>query len=76
LVVVAPRWLTPVAGGLLELAARHLLVATVEDGNRVGGAGSRLSQALRDASLVVEWLAKLYGGLPTTVPAGEHRTSS
>ena len=76
-----------------------------------GDAGSRLSQALRDAgidvrtrdvdipprfldhgsvagvraeigltvpeiaSLVVEWLAKLYGGLPTTVPAGDHRTS-
>src|SRR5262249_17080185 len=105
LVVVAPRWLTPVAGGLLELAVRHRLVVTLEDGNRVGGVGSRLSQALRDAgldlptrdigipprfldhgtvaevraetgltvpeiaSLVVEWLAKLYRGLPTTVPA-------
>src|SRR5262249_41399031 len=108
--VVDPRWLTPVDGGLLELAARHRLVVTLEDGNRVGGAGSRLSQALRDAgidvpardigipprfldhgtvaevraeigltvpeitSLVVEWLAKLYGGLPTTVPVEDHRT--
>jgi 1-deoxy-D-xylulose-5-phosphate synthase len=103
--VVDPRWVTPVDPGLLELAARHRLVVTLEDGNRVGGVGSRLSQALRDAGIdvpardigippafldhgtvaevraeigltardmagmVVEWMAKLYGGLPTAVPA-------
>jgi 1-deoxy-D-xylulose-5-phosphate synthase len=47
--VVDPRWLTPVDPALLALAARHRLVVTLEDGNRVGGVGSRLSQALRDA---------------------------
>jgi 1-deoxy-D-xylulose-5-phosphate synthase len=103
--VADPRWVTPVDQGLLELAARHRLVVTLEDGSRVGGVGSRLSQALRDAGIdvpardigipprflehgtvaevraeigltaqdvarsVVEWMAKLYGGLPTAVPA-------
>ncbi len=103
--VADPRWVTPVDSGLLELAARHRLVVTLEDGNRVGGVGSRVSQALRDAGIdvpardigiparfldhgtvaevraeigltaqdiartVVEWMAKLYGGLPAAVPA-------
>ena len=105
--VADPRWVSPVDPGLLELAARHRLVVTLEDGNRVGGVGSRLSQALRDAGIdvptrdigipprfldhgtvaevraeiglavpdmagaVVEWMAKLYGGLPAAVPARE-----
>ena len=51
--VVDPRWVTPVDPALLDLAARHRLVVTLEDGVRVGGVGSRVSQALRDAGLDV-----------------------
>ncbi|HSY15253.1 MAG TPA: 1-deoxy-D-xylulose-5-phosphate synthase [Jatrophihabitantaceae bacterium] len=49
--VVDPRWVTPVAGALLELAARSTLVVTVEDGLATGGVGSRLAQAMRAAGL-------------------------
>jgi 1-deoxy-D-xylulose-5-phosphate synthase len=101
--VVDPRWVTPVAPELVELARRHRLVVTCEDGNRAAGVGARLSQALRDADLdvpardvgiparflahgkvaevraevgltgqdiarsVVEWVARLDGGLPSPV---------
>jgi 1-deoxy-D-xylulose-5-phosphate synthase len=51
--VVDPRWVQPVGAGLVELAARHRLVVTLEDGVRAGGVGSRLSQALRDAGVYV-----------------------
>jgi 1-deoxy-D-xylulose-5-phosphate synthase len=51
--VVDPRWVTPVAPALLELAARHRLVVTLEDGGRSGGVGAQLSQALRDADIDV-----------------------
>ncbi|HEX5494759.1 MAG TPA: 1-deoxy-D-xylulose-5-phosphate synthase [Mycobacteriales bacterium] len=51
--VVDPRWVTPVPTDLVELAARHRLVVTLEDGGRVGGVGSRLSQAMRDAEVDV-----------------------
>lgn len=51
--VVDPRWVTPVPPELVEMAARHRLVVTLEDGGRVGGVGSRLSQALRDADVDV-----------------------
>ncbi|HEY4456424.1 MAG TPA: 1-deoxy-D-xylulose-5-phosphate synthase [Pseudonocardiaceae bacterium] len=46
--VVDPRWVTPIDHRLLHLAARFRLVATVEDGVRVGGVGARLAQVLRD----------------------------
>ncbi|MFE8978713.1 1-deoxy-D-xylulose-5-phosphate synthase [Streptomyces cyaneofuscatus] len=46
--VVDPRWITPVAQQLLDLAARHRMVITVEDNSRSGGAGSALAQHLRD----------------------------
>ena len=45
--VVDPRWVIPINASLLQLARRAALVVTVEDGVAVGGAGSRLSQALR-----------------------------
>jgi 1-deoxy-D-xylulose-5-phosphate synthase len=45
--VVDPRWVYPVAPALVELAARHRLVVTVEDGNIVGGIGTAIAQALR-----------------------------
>jgi 1-deoxy-D-xylulose-5-phosphate synthase len=51
--VVDPRWVTPVAPELVALAAEHRLVVTVEDNGRVGGVGSVLSQALRDADVDV-----------------------
>ncbi|POG48598.1 1-deoxy-D-xylulose-5-phosphate synthase [Streptomyces sp. ZL-24] len=46
--VVDPRWVTPVAQELLDLAARHRLVMTVEDSSRSGGLGNALAQHLRD----------------------------
>lgn len=51
--VVDPRWVSPVAPELTALAAGYDLVVTVEDNSRVGGVGSVLSQALRDASIDV-----------------------
>ncbi|MFJ2584865.1 1-deoxy-D-xylulose-5-phosphate synthase [Streptomyces sp. NPDC087538] len=47
--VVDPRWVKPVDGELPPLAARHRLVAVVEDNSRAGGVGSAVGQALRDA---------------------------
>ncbi len=46
--VVDPRWVMPVPPAVLELAAAHRLVVTMEDGGRSGGVGAHLSQALRD----------------------------
>jgi 1-deoxy-D-xylulose-5-phosphate synthase len=51
--VVDPRWISPVAPELVELARGCRLVVTVEDNGRVGGVGSLISQALRDADLDV-----------------------
>ncbi|MFJ2606422.1 1-deoxy-D-xylulose-5-phosphate synthase [Streptomyces sp. NPDC087425] len=49
--VVDPRWALPVAPELLDLAARHRLVVTVEDNSRTGGVGSALAQTLRDHAI-------------------------
>jgi 1-deoxy-D-xylulose-5-phosphate synthase len=46
--VVDPRWVLPVAPELLDLAAGHRLVVTVEDGGRAGGVGSTLTRELQD----------------------------
>ncbi|RAG86635.1 1-deoxy-D-xylulose-5-phosphate synthase [Streptacidiphilus pinicola] len=51
--VVDPRWVKPVDPALLELAARHRLVVTVEDNGRVGGVGTAVAQALRAADIDV-----------------------
>jgi 1-deoxy-D-xylulose-5-phosphate synthase len=51
--VVDPRWVFPVPGELVELAAGHRLVVTVEDSGRHGGFGWALAAALRDADLDV-----------------------
>jgi len=45
--VVDPRWVLPISDDLIELAAQHRLVVTLEDGVRVGGFGTRLRQDLR-----------------------------
>ncbi|MGN9776625.1 1-deoxy-D-xylulose-5-phosphate synthase [Micromonospora sp. H33] len=63
--VVDPRWVRPVPAELVELAAGHRLVVTVEDGVRVGGVGDALAQAMRDADVRVP--LKDLG-----VPAGWH----
>jgi 1-deoxy-D-xylulose-5-phosphate synthase len=47
--VVDPRWVLPVPGALVELAAAHQLVVTVSDSGRHGGFGSVLADALRAA---------------------------
>jgi 1-deoxy-D-xylulose-5-phosphate synthase len=47
--VLDPRWIQPLSSELLELTACHDLVATVEDGSRMNGFGSRLALALHDA---------------------------
>ncbi|GAA0541143.1 1-deoxy-D-xylulose-5-phosphate synthase [Saccharopolyspora subtropica] len=51
--VVDPRWVVPVPSTLVEMAAEHRLVVTLEDGGRHGGFGSALAAALRDAELDV-----------------------
>ncbi len=49
--VVDPRWVVPIAASLIDLAAAHRLVVTIEDGVRVGGIGTRLRQDLRAAGV-------------------------
>ncbi|MBT2382306.1 1-deoxy-D-xylulose-5-phosphate synthase [Streptomyces sp. ISL-11] len=49
--VVDPRWVKPVDEALPALAAAHRVVVTVEDNSRVGGVGSAVAQALRDADV-------------------------
>ncbi|WP_189133264.1 1-deoxy-D-xylulose-5-phosphate synthase N-terminal domain-containing protein, partial [Wenjunlia tyrosinilytica] len=51
--VVDPRWVKPVDEALPALAADHRVVVTVEDNGRVGGVGSAVAQALRDAGVDV-----------------------
>ncbi|MCI2419861.1 1-deoxy-D-xylulose-5-phosphate synthase [Saccharopolyspora sp. K220] len=51
--VVDPRWVVPVPEQIVELAALHRLVVTLEDGGRHGGFGWALAAALRDAELDV-----------------------
>jgi len=47
--VVDPRWILPVSGDLVELAAGYDTVVTVEDNGVHGGFGSAVAQALRSA---------------------------
>ncbi|MBD8609274.1 1-deoxy-D-xylulose-5-phosphate synthase [Frigoribacterium sp. CFBP 13729] len=49
--VVDPRWVVPVPRSVIELAAEHRLVVTIEDGVRVGGIGTRVRQDLREAGV-------------------------
>ncbi|MGX1694910.1 1-deoxy-D-xylulose-5-phosphate synthase [Microbacterium keratanolyticum] len=49
--VIDPRWVIPVQPSVVELAARHRLVITLEDGIRVGGIGTRVRQVLREAGV-------------------------
>ncbi|HET7385453.1 MAG TPA: 1-deoxy-D-xylulose-5-phosphate synthase [Nocardioidaceae bacterium] len=47
--VVDPRWVLPIGDALVDLAAAHRLVVTVEDGIRDSGVGSRLARRVSDA---------------------------
>jgi len=49
--VVDPLWVKPVSNDLVELAAGHRLVVSVEDNGRVGGCGSVLCQAMTDSGV-------------------------
>ena len=49
--VIDPRWVIPVPASVIELAAQHRLVVTIEDGIRVGGIGTRIRQELRAAGV-------------------------
>ncbi|WP_434969254.1 1-deoxy-D-xylulose-5-phosphate synthase [Microbacterium sp. bgisy207] len=49
--VVDPRWVIPVQPSIVDLAAAHRLVITLEDGIRVGGIGTRVRQVLREAGV-------------------------
>ncbi len=51
--VVDPRWVKPVDPALAPLAARHRLVAVVEDNSRAAGVGSAVALALDDAEVDV-----------------------
>lgn len=51
--VIDPRWVLPVSDGVLELAAQHKLVVTLEDNGVNGGVGSAVSAALRRAEVDV-----------------------
>ena len=49
--VIDPRWVVPVASSVTDLAAKHRLVVTIEDGIKVGGIGTRIRQSMRDAQV-------------------------
>jgi 1-deoxy-D-xylulose-5-phosphate synthase len=49
--VVDPRWVVPVPRSIVELAAAHRIVVTIEDGIRVGGVGTRIRQDMREAGV-------------------------
>jgi 1-deoxy-D-xylulose-5-phosphate synthase len=49
--VLDPRWVKPVDPAIADLAAEHRCVVTIEDNGRVGGCGSAIAQALRDAGV-------------------------
>jgi (E)-4-hydroxy-3-methyl-but-2-enyl pyrophosphate reductase len=59
--VVDPRWILPAHPAIADLAARHRLAVTVEDGVRTGGAGSVVAQACADAGVATPFLVL---GLP------------
>jgi 1-deoxy-D-xylulose-5-phosphate synthase len=57
--VVDPRWVKPVDPALVEGAADHRLVVSVEDNGRVGGFGANLLQLLADEGVTTPF--RLHG---------------
>jgi 1-deoxy-D-xylulose-5-phosphate synthase len=51
--VVDPRWVVPVPQKVIDMAAEHRLVVSLEDCGRHGGFGWALAAALRDAEIDV-----------------------
>lgn len=49
--VVDPRWVLPVPAPIIDLARKHSLVVTIEDGGVHGGVGSTVSAAMRAAGV-------------------------
>ncbi|MEW2357799.1 1-deoxy-D-xylulose-5-phosphate synthase [Spirillospora sp. NPDC029432] len=49
--VVDPRWVKPLDPALVEAAARHSMVAVVEDNGRVGAVGDAVARLLRDSGI-------------------------
>ena len=49
--VVDPVWIQPTSPELAKLAVGRVCIATIEDGVRIGGAGSALAAALTDAGI-------------------------
>ncbi|MBH0083379.1 1-deoxy-D-xylulose-5-phosphate synthase [Salinibacterium sp. SWN167] len=45
--VIDPRWVVPVPTSVIDFAADHRIVITIEDGVRVGGIGTRIRQDMR-----------------------------
>ncbi len=55
--VVDPRWALPVPAEIVDLAADHRLVVTVEDGGRSGGVGAAVTDRLSGIGVPVHVLA-------------------
>lgn len=49
--VIDPRWVVPVPASVVDMAAAHRLVVTIEDGIKVGGIGTRVRQDMRAAQV-------------------------
>jgi 1-deoxy-D-xylulose-5-phosphate synthase len=49
--VIDPRWFVPVPQSVIDLAAQHRIVVTIEDGVRVAGIGTRIRQDMRAAGV-------------------------
>lgn len=49
--VIDPRWIAPLDPAVVELAAGHRLIVSVEDNGRQGGVGSTIACALLDAGV-------------------------
>src|SRR5690606_20981888 len=49
--VVDPRWIKPLDPALIELAAEHRLVVTIEDNGRTGGLGAAMTCAISEAGV-------------------------
>lgn len=56
--VIDPRWVIPVAASVVDLAATHAVVMTLEDGVVTGGVGSRVQQRLCDAGVTTPVLVR------------------
>jgi 1-deoxy-D-xylulose-5-phosphate synthase len=49
--VIDPRWIKPLPNYLSNLAAKHRLIAVVEDNSKSGGVAAGISQFLRDKNI-------------------------